>query len=92
MESKLREYVQVAREVWDTFGLATMLVATAIAAWFGWINSPFSEARDMLGTHITTMERHISHDDEVLFYLKSLCLTNAELAKVSPSKCTWDPR
>lgn len=83
--SRTRAYVQLAGEMWDKFGLATLLVALALATWFGWIASPFSEARDMI-------KRHVVHDDEIMFYMKTLCQTNASLAKESTAKCNWDPR
>lgn len=87
-----RENIQLAREVWDSFGLATILVALALATWFGWVDSPFTEARDILEKHVVTMEGHINHDQEIIFYMKTLCQTNAELAKESVARCNWDPR
>ena len=90
--SRIRDYVQLAREIWDTFGLATILVAVGIATWFGWLTSPFSEARDLMNKHIVTMDDHIGHDDELLFYMKTLCQTNAKLANTDVRLCNWDPR
>lgn len=90
--SRTRAYVQLAREVWDSFGLATILVALALATWFGWIASPFSEARDIMEKHVSTMESHIAHDDEILFYLKRQCQMTAMLVKSDVALCNWDPR
>lgn len=90
--SRLREYVQLAREIWDSFGLATILVAVAIATWFGWISSPFSEAKAIMEKHVVTVESHLAHDAEILFYLKTLCQTNAKLAGHPAGECNWDPR
>lgn len=90
--TRTRAYIQLAREVWDTFGLATILVAVAISTWFGWISSPFSEARDIMTKHVATMEEHLNHDQEILFYLKAQCQMTARIARTDVALCNWDPR
>jgi hypothetical protein len=84
--------IQLLGEIWDKFGLATILVGIAVATWFGWIASPFSEAKDLMVTHISRMEDHLSHDSEILFYLKQVCQSNAKLANQPIEICNWDPR
>jgi hypothetical protein len=84
--------IQLLGEIWDRFGLATILVGVALATWFGWISSPFSEAQAIMERHVATMEAHVDHDGEILFYLKTQCQITAMVAKTDVALCNWDPR
>lgn len=83
-ESQVQFYVSIVRELWDTFGLPTILLAVILALWVGWLPSPLSAAKDIL-------DKHVSYDQEIRFYLKSMCQSNAKLANQPLETCNWRP-
>jgi hypothetical protein len=84
-DARARFWVTIVRELWDTFGLPTILLVVILALWVGWLPSPLSAAKDIL-------ERHVSYDDEVRFYLRKMCQHNAKVAGQPVESCNWPVR
>jgi hypothetical protein len=81
-QAKAHFWVGILRELWDTFGLSTILLAVILALWVGWLPSPLSAAKDVL-------ERHVSYDDEIRFYLRSMCQSSAKMVNRPMEDCNW---
>lgn len=79
----------LVKDIWNTFGLPTILLALAIGLWIGWIPSPLSEAQDDMKSIKWTLKKHAAIDNEQTFYLRKTCLALAKLAKVDPEGCIY---
>lgn len=87
----VRAYLRVVRDVWDTFGLPTIILVILLLLWTGTIPSPVSEAMETIKGLKTSIEHHLERDDEILFYLKQMCHSNARLANINSDVCNWRP-
>lgn len=91
MSDSVKEYLALTKDIWNTFGLPTILLAVALLLYIGVIPSPLSEASINLDKIKFSIDRHLERDREVLFYLKEMCVSNAKLAKTPVEDCLWRP-
>jgi hypothetical protein len=87
--TRLRDILFLAKEAWNTFGLPTIMLVVILLLYTGVIPSPLVEANSLIKQHIEVMQKHIEHDNEIIFYLKSMCISNATLAKTPIEDCLW---
>ena len=87
----LKAYLAVVKDAWNTFGLPTIILVIILLLWVGVIPSPMGEARMLLDSIKGSLDKHLERDREVIFYMKGLCLSNAEMAKLPKDDCLWKP-
>ena len=87
----LKVYLAILKDVWNTFGLPTIMLVVILLLWIGVIPSPMGEARMVLDTIKVSLDKHLERDREMIFYMKGLCLSNAEIAKTAREDCLWKP-
>lgn len=87
----VRAYIILVKEVWNTFGLPTILLCVIFGLWIGWLPSPVSEARAVVGQIHDTLLDHGKHDAEIIFYLRQTCIIHAKEAGLPVDTCYWRP-
>ena len=85
----LRAYLTLIKDIWNTFGLPTIILVILLLLWIGIIPSPMGEARIVIDNIKVSLDKHLERDRELIFYMKGLCLSNAEIAKLPREDCLW---
>ena len=89
--SSTKAYWGLAKDVINTLGLPIIILIILLLLWVGVIPSPMGEARVILDSIKGSLDKHLERDKEVIFYMKGLCLSNAEMAKLPKDDCLWKP-
>jgi len=84
-----KDTFNLAKEAWNTFGLPTIILGVILLLYTGFIPSPLVEANVLLNQHIAAVQRHIDNDKEIIFYLKTMCISNARMAHSAVEECLW---
>lgn len=87
--TRLQAYLMFIKDVWNTFGLPTIILIVLLLLYTGVIPSPLVEARSMISELKVSIDRHLERDDEIIFYMKSMCTSNAKIAGIPPDECIW---
>lgn len=86
---KLQSYLVLVKDIWNTFGLPTIILVVLLLLWIGTIPSPLVEAEQVVEGIKASLDRHVERDDQIIFYLREMCLSNMKLAGDSGSRCLW---
>lgn len=86
---KLKVYLFLIKDVWNTFGLPTIILTILLLLWIGTIPSPLAGAVALVESVKVSLDRHLERDSEILFYLKSTCLAQAKIANMPVDTCAW---
>lgn len=87
--SKLKGYLNLAKDIWNTFGLPTIILVVILLLWTGYIQSPLSDAKVLVEDIKVSLDRHVEGDREIIFYMREMCISNAKLAKTPIEDCFW---
>ena len=87
---ELNKYVSILKDVWSVFGLPTIILALLFLLYVGMIPSPLIEAYQVVDDIKTSLDKHLTRDKEVIFYMRQMCVSNAKLAKTPIEECLWN--
>lgn len=87
--NRVRAYIVILKDIWNTFGLPTLLLVFIISVWMGWVSSPLGEAQDDMRQIKWMLKKHVALDNEQVFYARRLCMVMSKVAKADPEDCVW---
>ena len=87
--AELNKYVAILKDVWSTFGLPTIILAVLLLIYIGVIPSPLGATFQVVEDIKVSLDKHLSRDKEMIFYMRQTCVSNAKLAKTPIEECLW---
>ena len=87
--NKARIVLSLGKDIWNTFGLPTIILVILLLLYTGIMPSPFADAKVIMLSLKTSIDRHLERDNEIIFYMKGICISNARLAERPLEECIW---